>query len=175
MAGHGGQPDLQADERLLIRETGTVEAVEAGLALVRARRSSACRDCASAGFCEAGAAAHAVIRADNPLGAVPGQRVRVAVPASGLLGGGLLLYGLPLAGLFAGMAAGLWLAARRGAAGADLWGAAGALAGLLLALAFQRLVNARLARASRFRPRIVEILPDGPSAPVPGPSARSGS
>ncbi|MEK6776390.1 MAG: SoxR reducing system RseC family protein [bacterium] len=143
----------------MIEEIGTVVEIHEGWALVRTERSSACAGCASMGLChitEGGD--ECTVEADNPDHAVIGQKVRVAVPISGFLKGTFFLYLFPLAGLFAGMVAGLWLAGQYARGREDLFAAAGALLGLLLFFALQRLFNKRFERNKEFRPRIVEVL-----------------
>jgi sigma-E factor negative regulatory protein RseC len=143
----------------MIEEIGTVIAVEIGKATIRTERSTACEGCASAGFCNLSEGGESVtVVAEDPLHVSVGQTVRVAIPTESFLKGTFLLYLFPLVGLFAGMAAGVWFSVTYHHGEKDLMAAAGALSGLVLFFAFQRLLNRRIARSRDFRPIITEIL-----------------
>jgi sigma-E factor negative regulatory protein RseC len=133
----------------MIHETGTVISVSGDDAWVQTVRESACQSCKARHGCGQKALAglssgqSRQIRVANTLQARPGDQVTVAIEESALLKASLLVYALPLllmvlatalAGVampgddrvaivaaVAGLAGGLWLAARRSRAGAAHW------------------------------------------------------
>lgn len=102
----------------------------------------ACSACGSGKGCGAGSLSDALsvrprqFRANNEIGACPGEEVVVALPDGALLGTALLLYAFPLLLLFAGAVAGsawagsAWVEA--GSAARDAGAALGALGGLAI-------------------------------------------
>lgn len=92
-----------------------------GTALVRCRRISACAgNCDECGGCSEGQPRILEVRADNPIGARPGDRVVLRSETGPILGAVAVVYMLPLVLLLTGcVLAGLW----------------GALAGILLSAA----------------------------------------
>ncbi len=152
-----------------IEERGTVVEVRAQTALVRLRRSGSCADCASAGQCRAGhGESEQLLEAQNAVGAVAGDRVRVAVSVRSAIGSSAKAYLLPVAGLLTGAGVAEVLVANfmpslAGGNAAGLGGIAGAILGLLLS---RRPVR-RPPAGTAALPRIIRIDGD-----VDAPSAR---
>lgn len=123
----------------MIEEPGVVVAVEEGAVLVRAEGSSGCSSCASGGGCGVASIARLlgrrdyILRVENDLDAQLGDRVVLGIDEHDLVRGALWMYLLPLAGLFAGAALGLWAAPH-----ADAVSVVGGGVGLLLGLALAR-------------------------------------
>ncbi len=84
----------------MIEEIGTVRSTQGGVAIVDVPMKSACEGC-TAGLCKP-EEKHMQIEAFNRAGAVPGQKVRVAVQASSYMKGSMVVYGLPALGLILG-------------------------------------------------------------------------
>ena len=126
-----------------MRQTVTVVSASGGNATVAYDRPTACHmDCDHcAGGCAAMTARERiVVRAENPIGAVPGDRVIIEAAASAVYSAILLVYALPLVLFFAGYFGGSGL----GASGT--WcGIGGFLLGLLVAV----LVSRRKSRTGR--------------------------
>jgi sigma-E factor negative regulatory protein RseC len=90
---------------------------------------------------------------DNNLGAAEGDRVIVGVDEGILLSGSLSVYLLPLVLICAGGLLGSSMAASRSTS--DFYAVIGALAGLLLGLAWVRLHATGSARAGRYQPAML--------------------
>ena len=89
-----------------MRQRGTVEALCDGAALVSVRRESACSgDCHQCAGC--GAVTQTLrIRAENPIGADPGDKVYIESSTAVVLWAAALVYLAPVLGFFAGYFAG---------------------------------------------------------------------
>lgn len=121
----------------LIEEYGVItDADGQGGAWVEARREAGCGGCAASGECGTALLANTLkrrprrIRVSNPAAWPAGTSVVIGLPADALLRGALLTYLLPAGGLLSGAAVGEVLAP-----GGDLAALAGAICGLLLAVA----------------------------------------
>jgi positive regulator of sigma E activity len=144
----------------ILLETGRVLSTQPGKAVVRIPRSKECAGCHGCSMIDAEQGM--VAEVENPLGASPGDEVRIETRGvEGKLKAALLLFGLPMAMLLAGAIASqpLFRALGLAAAAEGL----GVLAGLvLMAAAFALLHYARKRKGRQpVRSRIVEIL--GPS------------
>ena len=103
-------------------------------ALLHLRESACSRDCHKCSGC--GAAKEAVIfNADNPIGAVPGDLVKVESSTAPVLKAAVVLYVLPLVLFFLGY----YLGTLPGSFGA-LGGGIGFVLGVVIVIAYDRLV-----------------------------------
>jgi len=120
-----------------MRQRGTVESVTGTTAVVSVRRESACSgDCHKCAGC--GAVTQTLqVRADNPIGASPGDRVYFDSSSAVVLWAAVLVYLMPVLGFFVGYFTGVAV----GAVG--LMGAAGFLLGWIPALLYNRWVKRR--------------------------------
>ncbi len=144
----------------VVRE-GTVLSVEGDLARVIVGRPDACGHCAAANACHtfSGGRTHEA-RARNLCGAVEGQRVRLEMDASSLLGAAFLVYFLPSLAILLFTWAGHALGPALGAS-ANAGGVAGAALALVSAAVFLFLHS----RSHKNRPpafSATEILPELP-------------
>jgi positive regulator of sigma E activity len=144
-----------------LEETGQVVRAEAGRATVRIARS---RDCGGCQACSPlGEGEGMLAEVDDPLGAAPGDQVRVL--SSGLQGqasAALLLYGLPLGMMIGGAIGAQTLFRALGLArSSELPAVAGGLLSLAGAFALVWLARRGKGRNRTPRSRIVAIL--GPS------------
>ena len=127
-----------------LSETGRVVAVEPDAVWIEADRSAACNKCAARAGCGQGALSALLQSGKGRVRATSGEtlsaaqcnvgdQVVIRVPEATLLGGTLLIYGLPLVtGAILSM-----LASTRG----DLWSAAAFAIGLLSGFAILRLIT----------------------------------
>ncbi len=120
----------------MIEEVGVVVGLAGEWAEVETRRTSACGGCAAREGCGASALAQvfgarpSVVRAANPILALPGERVVVGLPEGAFLRAAAVLYLLPLLGLLIGALAGQTAAGERGAVLGGLTGLTGGLVGV---------------------------------------------
>jgi sigma-E factor negative regulatory protein RseC len=140
-----------------MQEKGIVIESAGGRAQVRIERTESCEGCHGCLYQEDG---HFMV-ADvvDRIGAAPGDRVRIVTESPSPATASLLVFGVPLAMLFAGYAAGAALAPVLGAARASQGiGIAGAA--LLFAASFGvlSLVSRRKAAGTTARSVIVEVL-----------------
>jgi positive regulator of sigma E activity len=109
-----------------MEETGVVLEAGQGKARVRLERTEQCAQCPGCMFADDGASL--VTRATDPVGVAPGDVVRMETRGATPLSAAVLLFLLPLGFLFAGYAAGSWMASVLGFASArQTAGAAAAL------------------------------------------------
>ncbi|MBQ8351862.1 MAG: SoxR reducing system RseC family protein [Clostridia bacterium] len=138
----------------MLEQTGVVISTEGDIAHVSFMRASACEGChRHAEGCSAcsmlGGDRRHTARAKNPIGARPGDRVRVATPEGRVLAYAALVFLLPILLSFVGYLV-----------GAGIWGESSlpaglcAAAGFLLAFLLSILVSARMAK----RPPDAEIM-----------------
>lgn len=130
-----------------------------GRVAVRVSRVEACSTCASQGACNAmgGQVKDHILVLDNPIGAQPGQWVRLHMPESSVMSASAVLYGIPAVALIAGAGAGVTAAAPLSVS-ADLGTALGAVVGLLVGLVVIYGLNRRLGARAAFRPRITGLF-----------------
>jgi sigma-E factor negative regulatory protein RseC len=140
----------------MLQERAKVVALEEHGAWVETQRKSACGGCAQGGSCGTGALAQwfkpAVtrfhIQAERPLQL--GEEVWIGLDERALLRSALLVYLLPLLGLF--MAALAWQALGGGETGSVLAGLAGLAVGFVAVRGFSR----RFAKDARYHPVLLE-------------------
>jgi positive regulator of sigma E activity len=150
----------------VLSETGQVLRTQPGRAVVRIPRSKECQGCHACSMIDAEQGMEAEV--DNPLGARPGDRVRIETRGvEGKIKAALLLFGFPMAMLLAGAIASQPLFRRLGL-GAAAEGL-GVVAGLaLMAAAFALLYYARRRKGrQQVRSRIVEILRPSQAGELP--------
>ncbi|SFT66958.1 positive regulator of sigma(E), RseC/MucC [Selenomonas sp. GACV-9] len=136
------------------QEQGLVVEVYDGLAKIKVGRHAECTSC---GACPS--SRQVMVEAVNSLGAQPGQRVRFALQEQDVLVGAFVVFVLPLLGAGLGAVAGWWLAPSLSLPEAQ-GSVGGAVIALVLALAFVRSFDRRVARRQEMKPVIVEILTD---------------
>jgi sigma-E factor negative regulatory protein RseC len=152
----------------MIEEEGIVAEVLGSVAKVEILKKSACQNCAASGTCHPGD--QELMEADNPLGAVKGQRVLVVVAPQIYLKASLILYGIPMAAMVAGAILGKNAAvAYAGEANSDLWAFIAGMTCLVISFYFIRLYNNKVEKTREYKPVIVEILSrpeDGKAVPT---------
>ena len=151
----------------MIEEEGIVAEVRGNIARVEILKKGACEKCAASGICHTGD--QELMEADNPLGAVKGQKVKVVVAPQLYLKASLILYGIPMAAMVAGAILGKNAAvAYIGEANSDLWAFIAGMTCLVISFYFIRLYNNKVEQTREYKPVIVEILSrpeDGKAVP----------
>jgi sigma-E factor negative regulatory protein RseC len=152
----------------MIEEEGIVAEVQGNIAKVEILKKSACENCAASGTCHPGD--QELMEADNPLGAVKGQKVKVVVAPQLYLKASIILYGIPMAAMVAGAILGKNAAvAYAGEANSDLWAFIAGMTCLVISFYFIRLYNNKVEKTREYKPVIVEILSrpeDGKAVPT---------
>lgn len=145
-------------------ETGRVAALVGDRAEVEIETGGACDRCGAAALCRWTGQGRKLLTVRNPIGAGVGDSVLVETPEQGRSLSALLVFGLPVLLMAAGVLA-----------GSLVWGNAGAAilagAGLGLAVAALKIVDATLRRSGRRLPRIVEKV-GAPACPEGQPAGR---
>jgi len=151
----------------VVEEIGCVVEARPGRAVVRLAPSEACASCRACTFMDAREGGRGMLaEADDPLGARPGDTVRVRTTgAEGTIKAALLLFAMPLALLLAGAALahrllrdlGLGVTAAQGLS--VLFGLA------LMAAAYATLYLLRRRGKNSMQSRVVEILARSADAP----------
>lgn len=131
----------------LLSAVGTIEQVNDGKAMVVFKRSKACGDCHA---CASFGDGRSVIELENTLGAKVGDRVRIELHSGAVFKASLILYGIPLAALLAGVLIGSRIS--------DLAAALLGICAAAAALAAIRLLEPRIRKKRTFAPRMLELL-----------------
>jgi len=141
----------------MIEEEGIVAEVHGSVARVEILKKSACEKCSASGTCHPGD--EDLMEADNPLGAVKGQKVKVVLAPQIYLKASIILYGIPMvamvAGAILGKNAGI---AYSGEPNSDLWAFIAGMTCLVISFYFIRLYNNKVEKTREYKPVIVEIL-----------------
>jgi sigma-E factor negative regulatory protein RseC len=141
----------------MIEEEGIVAEVHGTIAKVEILKKSACENCSASGTCHPGD--QDLMEADNPLGAVKGQRVKVVVAPQVYLKASLILYGIPMVAMVTGAILGKNAAvAYVGEPNSDLWAFIAGMTCLVISFLFIRLYNNKVEKTREYKPVIVEIL-----------------
>lgn len=93
----------------ILEEHGVVLETSAGLAVVRIERAADCEECSAKLFCQTTPASERVLTIRDDVGVAVGDAVEIHVRGSSVLRASLLLYGVPLVLLLAGVVAGMRL------------------------------------------------------------------
>lgn len=148
----------------MAEQIGIVTGVDAdGWACVLTDRKGGCGGCHSdhGGGCQScSAGSKFESRVSNPVGAQPGDVVKISIRSQDLFKGAAILYLIPAVALLIGAMAGGWLAGRIGwqaTSGNVLGAVVGISAAVLFLIGMDR--SRRVKR--RFTPAIVEILASG--------------
>ena len=141
----------------MIEEEGIVVEVEGTVARVEILKKSACENCSASGTCHPGD--QEFMEADNPLGAVKGQKVKVVVAPQVYLKASIILYGIPMAALVTGAILGKNAALHyAGEPHSDLWAFLAGMACLAVSFLFIRRYNKKVEITGEYKPVIVEIF-----------------
>jgi len=145
----------------MIEESGKVVAVQGDYAWIENERKTACGSCAVQKGCGTSAIAKLYgqrrmrLRVLNRIHAHIGDNVVVGISESGLVRGSLVVYAVPLAGLFAGALAGHFAGNQFLAGGSDLLAAGGALLGFSGALLWLRRFSQTVGHDDAYQPVVL--------------------
>lgn len=146
----------------MIEEIGTVVELKGKhIAVILCQKSSACKHCAAMSFCQVGDDNKSMlVEAHNALGAVVGDRVKLATSSSAFLRSSFFLYVVPLIGLVLGAIIGQLVGERLEGVDPDLLSAVIGVAFLVGTFLLIR-VGSRALPKENYMPNIAEILPGG--------------
>ena len=88
-------------------EEGIVKEAKNGIAVISIQDSERCNECTAKIYCKPGSSEERSLTVRDPYGVHPGDKVRVVIKGSKILSASLLLYGVPLMLLLAGIFIGL--------------------------------------------------------------------
>jgi len=140
-------------------EVAVVQSTSGSMAKVRVKRSAMCASCGRCGVLSEGASRYITVDALNPVGARPGDVVRLEMESADILTAAFMAYILPLMsaglGYFVGYVLGMQVSLVVAPVKAGLLGA---VALLVASYGYLRLYDRRAAREGvRFRPVIKEV------------------
>ena len=139
-------------------ERGTVQEVMGEKALVVTDRQSMCGQCVAKGFCHMlGGSKEMMAEALNPVGAKPGDTVRIGIPSGTVAKASFVVYMIPAIGLTGGALAGYFIGKSSGM-DYNLTTLIGCLAGLALSMITVRLMSNILGEKPSYQPEIIRII-----------------
>jgi sigma-E factor negative regulatory protein RseC len=139
-------------------ELGTVTEVRGEKALVVTDRQSMCGQCVANGYCHMlGGGKEMIAEALNPIGAKPGDTVRIGIPSGTVAKASFVVYMIPAIGLVGGSLAG-YFSGKSSGADFNLTTLVGCLAGLGISLIVVRLLSNILGERPSYRPEIITII-----------------
>jgi sigma-E factor negative regulatory protein RseC len=95
-----GNKNMYTEE---LYEEGIVKEAKNGIAIIRIQDSDKCKECTAKIYCKPGSSEERSLTVRDPYGVHPGDKVRVVIKGSKILSASLLLYGVPLILLLAGI------------------------------------------------------------------------
>lgn len=141
----------------MIEEEGVVAEIEGNNAKVAILKKSACEQCAVSGVCHPGDQEY--LEAANPLGALKGQKVKVALAPQVYLKASIILYGIPMTALIAGAIIAKIIALPYvGDVRSDFWAFIVGAFCTFVSFLFLRFYNKKVEKTQKYKPVIVEIL-----------------
>ncbi len=139
-----GQPDVV--------EVARIMEVDGASAKVRMEENSACESCGAHQICHPAMGLKPMLEIDNSIGAKVGDIVELEMSSSSRVTASLVVFGLPIVGLFIGAVVGNMQQGGQDTA------VVGALAGLALGALLVRFVNNLVKKKVQFRPRAKKIV-----------------
>jgi sigma-E factor negative regulatory protein RseC len=149
----------------MIKEQATVISITGDLAEVQMHRQSACSHCEMSRGCGTGAIGRLLGKRSKPVeikvdqNLKPGDQVQIGLPDKAFLRAGLLIYGMPLLGLFIGLVLAELIGSNAAShidASSDLIAFTLALTGLMLGL-FSGASIAKTKFANQLNPKILAV------------------
>lgn len=138
-------------------EMGTVKEVMGEKALVVTDRQSMCGQCVARGYCHMlGGGKEMIAEALNPLGAKPGDTVKIGIPSGTVAKASFVVYMIPAICLVGGAVIGYFLGKSSGM-DYNFTTLVGCLAGLGISLTGVRFLSNLLGGRPSYRPEIISI------------------
>ncbi len=139
-------------------EVGTVREVRGEKALVMTDRQSMCGQCMAKDYCHMlGGGKEMIAEAFNPIGAKPGDTVKIGIPAGTVAKASFVVYMIPAIGIVGGAAVG-YVAGKSSGVDFNLTTLVGCLAGLGISLIMVRLLSNILGERPSYQPEIIRII-----------------
>lgn len=139
-------------------EEGVVEEVQGEKALIRTDRHSMCAQCVAKGYCQMlGGGKEMLSEARNPIGAQPGDIVKVGIPEGTVAKASFIIYMVPAIGLVGGASLGYY-AARLYSLDINGVTLIASLAGLGVAMIAVKLLSNTLKKKPSYQPEIIRIV-----------------
>jgi sigma-E factor negative regulatory protein RseC len=142
----------------LNEEEGVVTEVRGEKALVKTDRHSMCAQCVAKGYCQMlGGGKEMLSEARNPIGAQPGDIVKIGIPEGIVAKASFVVYMVPTIGLVGGAMLGYYAAKLYSL---DVNGVTllASLAGLAFALMAVKLLSKSLSQKPSYQPEIIRIV-----------------
>ena len=130
-----------------LRTVGTVTEINGDKAKVVFKRSKACGDCHA---CVSFGSDQAETELQNTLGAKVGDRVSIELHSGSVFKASLIMYGIPLVALLAGVLAGSFIN--------DLCTAVFGIGAAVIAFLIIRLLEPKFRKMGKFDPQMIEIV-----------------
>ncbi len=130
-----------------LRTVGTVTELNGNKAKVVFTRSKACGDCHA---CVSFGSDQAETELANTLGAKVGDRVSIELHSGSVFTASLIMYGIPLVALLAGVLIGSFIS--------DLFTAVFGIGAAVIAFLIIRLFEPKFTKMGKFDPRMIEIV-----------------
>lgn len=132
-----------------LKSIGRVVELNDDKAVVIFKRSKSCGDCKA---CPSFGNDEAKIEIRNTLGAKPGDKVELSLHTKGMASAMLIIYGIPLLALMAGVYFGCKIN--------DLWGAVIGIAAAVITLVVIHLFEPAFKRSGKFEPKMTRVISD---------------
>ena len=139
-------------------ELGTVKEVRNERTLVVTDRQSMCGECGARNYCHMlGSGKEMVAEALNPIGAKPGDTVKIEIPSGTVTKASLVVYMIPAIGLVGGAAVGYYTG-KSYSLDSNLSTFIGCLVGLGISMIVVRLLSNVLSKRPSYQPEIIKII-----------------
>lgn len=137
------------------------EVNDEGTAKIKVKRHSSCKSCGGCGILTSGEDKAVSMEVPNPIGAKVGEFVRISVETDKVILASLIVYVLPVIVLVIAMYITQQVAISSGyQETAEVISIGVGLGGMALVFLILRLLDKRIARTKKFKPRITEIVPE---------------
>lgn len=144
-----------------MEHVGEVYEVNNGTAKIKVKRHSSCTSCGGCGILTAGGDKEVSMEVPNPIGAKVGEIVRISVETDKVILASLIVYVLPVIVLVIAMYITQQVAINSGyLETAEVMSIGVGLGAMVLVFLIIRLLDKRIARTRKFKPRITEVVPE---------------
>ncbi len=141
-------------------EKARVLEIHGNKAVIEADGGGDCSVCSARHVCLSLGGTSRRITVENSLGVKPGDMVEFVIAEKGIVLSSLIVYGIPIIGMMAGVIAGSVVLTPLGL-DSDASGALGGLAGITLSLLIIKLISVFIGRKTVFTPRLTGVTRSG--------------